>query len=103
MRITRAAENSTLKSTNPPALGKPGPRSLCAISVPSSLRCQAGSSGRLRPQIGEPGVELLLGDDVRRLAHRRVPEPAQLRADDGVVARAGGLDAVVGVDPRHGV
>src|SRR5919112_3265121 len=103
MTITRAAENSTPKSRKAPALEKPGPRSLAAINPRPSLRCTDPSSGRLRPLLLQPGVELGLGHDVRRLAYRRMPEPAQLRAHHGVVAGARRLHAVRRVDARHRV
>src|SRR5215218_9035777 len=103
MTTTRAAEKSTPRSRKAPALGKPGPRSLTAINPRPSLRCTDPSSGRLRPLLVQPGVELGLGQDVRRLAHRRMPEPAQLRAHHGVVAGARRLDSIRRVNARHRV
>ena len=54
----------------------------------------------------QPLVEVGQRHDVSRLAHERVAQPAQLGADDRVGHALAGLhrgDAVVGVDPGHGV
>ena len=50
-----------------------------------------------------PFREIRLGDDPDRRAHRRVPEPAELRADQREVAGSRRRDDDVGVDSRNGV
>src|SRR4051812_11201551 len=103
--ITSAEENSTAKITKRPARGKPGARSFMAISL-SLLLCRGTSLlllRRLRPLVGEPLAEVRLGQHVRGLAHRGVPDPAQLRAHDRVVPDPRRVHAVAGVDPRHRV
>ena len=51
----------------------------------------------------QPLVERALGDDVGALAHHRVPEAAQLGADDGERAGLDRLDPEVGGDAGHRV
>ena len=82
------------------ALPSARPRSPPPAALAAALL--AAARGLLRALL-QPGVELAGLEDVRRLAHRRVAEAAQLGADDGVVADPRGRDAELRVDAAHRV
>ena len=74
-----------------------------ARSGPGTAGRRARDAWRSRSLLLDPLVELGLGHDAGLRAHRRVPEPAELGADDGELAGARRGDEDLRLDAGHGV
>src|SRR5215213_10360491 len=81
---------------------QPGAVSLW-VSVIGSLLHRTSRATRLIALLLKPGFVLPRGDHAHQLAHRGVPEPAQLGTDHLVVAEPVRGEADLGREARHGV